>query len=100
MSVMCTMYMSSPCGGHKRAQDSAGGKEVLVHERRQRGARNVKHTGFFLERKGCRTCYPLTRLGTNVVNSVLLFVLSVWPRTHPILPNLYDEFASLFLVNL
>lgn len=64
------------------------------------GARNVKHTGFFLERKGCRTCYLLKRLGTNVVNGVLPFVLSVWLRTHTILPNLYNELASLFLFNL
>lgn len=42
-----------------------------------RGTKNAKHAGLSLQRK---------RLGVVVANSLVTFVLSVWPRPHQILP--------------
>jgi hypothetical protein len=51
------------------------------------GTRNVKHTGLSPLRRRWTACFPPRRLGAGVLNNLVTFVLSVWPRPHWSLPQ-------------
>ena len=50
-------------------------------------SRNVKHTGLSPRRRRWTACFPPRRLGAGVLNNLVTFVLSVWPRPHWSLPQ-------------
>lgn len=44
-----------------------------------RKTRNVKYTWMFLQRKRCIIYFQPSRLGTDVVNNLVISLLSIWP---------------------
>lgn len=46
-----------------------------------------KHTGLSPLRRRWTACFPPRRLGAGVLNNLVTFVLSVWPRPHWSLPQ-------------
>lgn len=58
------------------------------------GTRNVKHTRLSLQRNGYITCFLPSRLRVDTANSLVTFVVSVYPRPHWILP--YNELVNIW----
>lgn len=52
-----------------------------------------KHTALLLQRKECIACFLPSRRGTDMVNSLVTFVLSVWWKTTPAPP--LDTYSML-----
>ena len=53
--------------------------------------------GLILQRKGCMTCYLPRRLGTDLVNISVTFVLSVWLRQQGSSPDSCQSKEFIFM---
>lgn len=79
-----TVWLQSLCPSlHRSFREVVRSFSLQV---RTGGTRKVKHTRSSLHREGCLTRFLPSRLGVDIANNLVTFVLSVCQRPHWILP--------------